>query len=53
MMRIADLIFCPYNYIMNPKVKGQMMLSILGVILIVDEAHNVESKIRESISYSH
>jgi Rad3-related DNA helicase len=53
LMRVADLVFCPYSYIMNPKVKGQMMLSILGVVLIVDEAHNVEAQIRETTSFSH
>ncbi|OHT07075.1 helicase [Tritrichomonas foetus] len=53
MMKRADLVLCSYNFIMNPKVKGQMMLSILGVILIIDEAHNVEQVIRESISYDH
>lgn len=53
MMKKADLVFCPYNYILNPKVKGQMMLSILGVILIIDEAHNIENTIRECISFNH
>ncbi|KAH0786510.1 Fanconi anemia group J protein isoform X2 [Histomonas meleagridis] len=52
-MKVADLVFCPYNYILNPKVKGQMMLSILGVILIIDEAHNIENTIRECISFYH
>lgn len=52
-MKSADLILCPYNFIMNPKVKGQMMLTILGVILVVDEAHNIESVIKESTSFDH
>lgn len=53
MMKSADLVLCPYNFIMNPKVKGQMMLSILGVVLIIDEAHNIESMIKESTSFDH
>ena len=53
MMKHADLVFCSYNFLMNPKVKGQMMLSILGTVLIVDEAHNLEQVIRESISFHH
>lgn len=52
-MKSADLVFCPYNFIMNPKVKGQMMLTILGVVLVIDEAHNVESTIKESTSFDH
>lgn len=52
-MKKADLIFCPYSYLTNPKVKGQMMLSIYGVVLIIDEAHNIESSVREGTSCEH
>ena len=52
-MKKADLVLSTYNIVLNPKVKGQMMLSILGTILIIDEAHNVESTIRESLSFVH
>ena len=52
-MKVADLVLSTYNIVLNPKVKGQMMLSILGTILIIDEAHNVEATIRESTSFVH
>lgn len=53
MLKEATLVMCPYNYVLNPKVKGQMQLSLLGVVLIIDEAHNVEAIIRESTSFYH
>lgn len=44
----ADLVFCPYNYILDPKIKGLLDLSLLNSIVIIDEAHNVENVCRES-----
>ncbi|OHT12535.1 brca1 interacting protein C-terminal helicase 1 brip1 [Tritrichomonas foetus] len=44
----ADLVFCPYNYVLDPKIKGQLELSLVGSFLIIDEAHNVENICREA-----
>ena len=44
----ADLVFCPYNYIIDPMIKGMLELSLVNSILIVDEAHNIENVCRES-----
>ncbi|KAK8866713.1 hypothetical protein M9Y10_009680 [Tritrichomonas musculus] len=44
----ADLIFCPYNYILDPVIKGMLELSLLNSILIIDEAHNIENICREA-----
>lgn len=34
----AQLVFCPYSYIINPIIRGAMELDIEGAILILDEA---------------
>ena len=38
----ADIIFCPYNYALDPSVMTQD-LQLKGNILIIDEAHNLPS----------
>lgn len=47
MMMAADIVFCPYNYFLDPKIKGQMQLDLSGVYLIIDEAHNIENSCRD------
>ena len=47
----ADLIFCPYNYILDPKIKGMLELSLVGSLLIIDEAHNIENVCREAANF--
>lgn len=34
----AQLVFCPYNYIINPIIRGAMEVDIKGAIVILDEA---------------
>lgn len=34
----AQLVFCPYNYIINPVIRGAMDVDIKGAIVILDEA---------------
>ena len=48
MMKTAQLIFCPYNYIIDPKIRTQMKLNLDGSIIIIDEAHNIEDICRHS-----
>ncbi|XP_020576572.1 Fanconi anemia group J protein homolog [Phalaenopsis equestris] len=43
----AQLVFCPYSYIINPIVRRAMDVDIKGSILILDEAHNVEDMARD------
>ena len=33
----------PYNYLLDPAVRETLSLSLRGAVVIVDEAHNVES----------
>ncbi|RVX15979.1 Fanconi anemia group J protein-like [Vitis vinifera] len=44
----AQLVFCPYSYIINPVIRGAMELDIEGAILILDEAHNIEDMARDA-----
>lgn len=38
----AQLIFCPYSYIINPVIRGAMDVDIKGAIVILDEAQYVQ-----------
>ncbi|KAI8549287.1 hypothetical protein RHMOL_Rhmol06G0014000 [Rhododendron molle] len=44
----AQIVFCPYNYIVNPVIRRAMEVDIKGAILILDEAHNIEDMSREA-----
>ncbi|CBZ53396.1 conserved hypothetical protein [Neospora caninum Liverpool] len=45
----ADLVVCPYNYVLDPGVSASSKLNDLlkGSVIIFDEGHNVESICRE------
>ncbi|KAI8060165.1 helicase C-terminal domain-containing protein [Gongronella butleri] len=47
----AELIFCPYNYILDPTIREIMGINVTGAVVILDEAHNVEDVARESGSF--
>lgn len=40
---IADIIFLPYNYIFEPKLRKILKLNLGNSVILIDEAHNVES----------
>ncbi|RDX73613.1 Fanconi anemia group J protein-like protein, partial [Mucuna pruriens] len=44
----AQLVFCPYSYIINPVIRAAMDVDIKGAILILDEAHNIEDIARDA-----
>uniref|UniRef100_A0A2P2NJW8 Helicase ATP-binding domain-containing protein n=1 Tax=Rhizophora mucronata TaxID=61149 RepID=A0A2P2NJW8_RHIMU len=44
----AQLVFCPYSYIINPVTRGAMEIDIKGAILVLDEAHNIEDIARDA-----
>uniref|UniRef100_A0AAQ6IIN2 DNA 5'-3' helicase n=1 Tax=Anabas testudineus TaxID=64144 RepID=A0AAQ6IIN2_ANATE len=46
----ASIIFCPYNYLLDPMIRESMEINLAGQILVLDEAHNIEDCARESAS---
>ncbi|XP_023372406.1 Fanconi anemia group J protein [Otolemur garnettii] len=48
----ADIIFCPYNYLLDSQIRESMDLNLKEQVVILDEAHNIEDCARESASYS-
>ncbi|XP_074870114.1 Fanconi anemia group J protein [Carettochelys insculpta] len=48
----ADIIFCPYNYLLDPQIRESMEINLKDQVVILDEAHNIEDCARESASYS-
>ncbi|XP_076294885.1 Fanconi anemia group J protein homolog [Lasioglossum baleicum] len=49
-MEIADIIFCPYNYLIDPDIRESMQLNITDHVIILDEAHNIEDICRDVAS---
>ncbi|XP_031983093.1 regulator of telomere elongation helicase 1 isoform X1 [Corvus moneduloides] len=47
----ADIIFMPYNYLLDSKSRKSHSLDLKGTVVILDEAHNVEKLCEESSSF--
>ncbi|KAM6296812.1 Fanconi anemia group J protein [Aegotheles albertisi] len=47
----ADIVFCPYNYLLDPQIRESMEINLKGHVVILDEAHNIEDSAREAVSY--
>uniref|UniRef100_A0A3P8S870 DNA 5'-3' helicase n=1 Tax=Amphiprion percula TaxID=161767 RepID=A0A3P8S870_AMPPE len=52
LMQSASIIFCPYNYLLDPMIRESMDIDLAGQILVLDEAHNIEDCARESASFT-
>lgn len=50
LMKEADIIFCPYNYLIDPKIRMQMEIDLRDQLVVLDEAHNVEDSARDAAS---
>ncbi len=37
----AELVFCPYSYLLDPVVRAAIDVSLDNAVLIFDEAHNI------------
>lgn len=49
-MADADIVFMPYNYLLDPKIRKANKVDLTNTIIILDEAHNVEKMCEESAS---
>uniref|UniRef100_A0A8C3NYB5 DNA 5'-3' helicase n=1 Tax=Cyanoderma ruficeps TaxID=181631 RepID=A0A8C3NYB5_9PASS len=47
----ADIVFCPYNYLLDPQIRDSMDIKLKDQVVILDEAHNIEDCARESVSF--
>ncbi|NXQ54383.1 FANCJ protein, partial [Anthoscopus minutus] len=47
----ADIVFCPYNYLLDPQIRDSMDINLKDQVVILDEAHNIEDCARECVSY--
>lgn len=44
----ADIIFAPYNYLLDRNVRGNTAIELSNSIIIIDEAHNIDDVCRSS-----
>ena len=51
MAQSADLVMCPYNYIIDPGVRAAMGVELAGAVVLLDEAHNIENACTEAGSF--
>ncbi|KAG0741654.1 hypothetical protein G6F23_007418 [Rhizopus arrhizus] len=47
----AAIVFCPYNYILNPVIRKLLDINLKDSIIILDEAHNMEDAARSAGSF--
>ncbi|KAM6465011.1 Fanconi anemia group J protein [Liasis olivaceus] len=48
----AEIVFCPYNYLLDSQIRESLEIKLKDQVVILDEAHNIEDSARESASYS-
>ncbi|CAH2222127.1 Fanconi anemia group J [Pelobates cultripes] len=51
LMKEADIVFCPYNYLLDSQIRENMEIGLKEQVVILDEAHNIEDCARESASF--
>lgn len=51
MSATADLIFCPYNYLLEPGIRKSLGIRLKGSVVVLDEAHNIESVATDTASF--
>jgi DEAD_2 len=47
----ADVVFMPYNYLVDPEVRRNLTISLADSVLIFDEAHNLEAICGDAASF--
>uniref|UniRef100_A0A914W936 Helicase ATP-binding domain-containing protein n=1 Tax=Plectus sambesii TaxID=2011161 RepID=A0A914W936_9BILA len=48
----ADIIFCPFNYLIDPIIRDASDMKLKNSVVILDEAHNVEDTCRDAASFA-
>ena len=48
----AEIIFCPYNYIIDPIIRSEMDINLKNDVIIFDEGHNILNVATDSASHS-
>eukprot|EP00977_Amphora_coffeiformis_P002711 scaffold521_cov167-Amphora_coffeaeformis.AAC.2 len=46
--KTAEIVFCPYNYLLDPNIREAIGIKLSDAVVVLDEAHNVEDTLRES-----
>nr|CAG4638258.1 EOG090X01B4 [Cyclestheria hislopi] len=52
LMEGASIVFSPYNYLIDPRIRQSMDIQMKGNVIVLDEAHNIEDSAREAASAS-
>ncbi|XP_026333759.1 Fanconi anemia group J protein-like isoform X2 [Hyposmocoma kahamanoa] len=52
MMQNANIVFCPYNYLIEPSIRSSMDIDLQNNIVIIDEAHNIEDICRNAATFT-
>ncbi|CAK1541756.1 unnamed protein product [Leptosia nina] len=51
MATAASIVFCPYNYLIEPGIRSSMQIDVTDNIVIIDEGHNIEDVCRDAATY--
>ena len=46
----AELVLLPYNYLIDPSIRDRMNINLTNSVVIIDEAHNIDSVWEENAS---
>lgn len=46
----ADIVFMPYNYLLDPKARKAQGVDLQNTVVLLDEAHNIEKVCEEAAS---
>ncbi|XP_071541699.1 Fanconi anemia group J protein homolog isoform X2 [Panulirus ornatus] len=52
LMTTAEIVICPYNYLIDPLIRESMDIHLNGNVIVIDEAHNIEDSAREASSFT-
>ena len=48
---VADIIFIPYNYLIDDKIRERFKINFANSIMIFDEAHNITFTCEDTVSF--